>query len=475
MCGELAGFRNPVRNSFQQIVDAFLCGKGLPFANTISAARIERIFAKHGGLFGLDGIYHTALTLWAFLGQVLCDGKEAACRAAVARMVTHCLQIGVAAPSPDTGAFCRARAKLPVAALRELSGEVAAELEQSIDAEHLWKGLHAKLVDGFTFTMPATDKNLAEYPHPKTQKAGVGLPIARCVAIVSLSTACVMDLAIGPYSGKETGESALLRSLLSAFSPSDIAVMDRYYCSFVMIALLLSRGTHTCARRHHLRHFDFRRGRRLGRYDHVISWTRPTRPKWMDKEVYSQIPERLQLREIRYNVVEPGKRTKVVDVITTLIDPQEYTKDDIAQLYGFRWNSELDIRSIKVTLNLGHVRCKSPDAVRRELWTTLLAYNLIRTTAAGIAVSHGMSPRQISFTATCQYILASWMLMSGRLIDERLMDRYLMAIYRQIAASEVAQRPGRLEPRVVRRRPKPYKFMQKPRHILKEQLRRQCT
>ncbi|MCH8840959.1 MAG: transposase [Planctomycetes bacterium] len=177
----------------------------------------------------------------------------------------------------------------------------------------------------------------------------------------------------------------------------------------------------------------------------------------------------------RYNIVERGRRTRTIDVITTLIDADEYTKEDIAQLYGFRWNSELDIRSIKASLNLGHVRCKSPEMVHLEVWTTLLGYNLIRTTAAGAALLHGKQPRQISFTSTCQYVLASWMQMSGGLIDESLLDDYLLLMLKQIAACEVANRPGRLEPRVLKRRRHGYKLMQKPRHQLQRELRKQCT
>ena len=469
---------SPQRGSrkFQKVVDAFLGGPGLPFAEILSAGRIERIFARHDCLFGRHGVYSTAIMLWSFLSQVLRDGKEASCQSAVARVVSYREQAGLSSPTQDTGDYCRARAKLSEAALHELSGEVAEELEQAADESWLWKDKHhAKLIDGFTLTMPDTPQNQAEYPQPKTQKPGVGLPIARAVAILSLATACVMDLAMGPYKGKETGESALLRSMLGSLAAGDIAVMDRYYCSFMMIALLLLQGTHTCARKHHRRHSDFRRGRRLGKYDHIIIWTRPQRPTWMDEETYQRIPETLELREIRYNIVERGRRTRTIDVITTLIDADEYTKEDIAQLYGFRWNAELDIRSIKTSLNLGHVRCKSPEMVHREVWTTLLGYNLIRTTAAGAALLHGKQPRQISFTSTCQYILASWMQTSGRLIDASLLEDYLLLMLKQIAACEVANRPGRLEPRVLKRRRHGYKLMQKPRHQLQRELRKQCT
>jgi putative transposase len=217
---------------FHKVVAAFLAGPGLPFAEILSAQRIERIFAKHDGLFGLHGVYTTAIMVWSFLSQVLRDGKEASCQSAVARVVSYCEQAGLGSPTQDTGDYCRARAKLSEAALHELSCEVAEELEQAADESWLWKGKHhAKLVDGFTLTMPDTDKNQAQYPQPKTQKPGVGLPTARAVAIVSLATACVMDLAMGPYQGKETGESALLRSMLGRLAAGDIAVMDRYYCS----------------------------------------------------------------------------------------------------------------------------------------------------------------------------------------------------------------------------------------------------
>ncbi len=462
-------------SSFRKVVGVFLSSEGLPFAKILTADRIERIFAKHGCLFGVHGIYTTAIMIWSFLSQVLRDGKEASCQAAVARVVSYCEQSGIDSPTSDTGDYCRARAKLSEAALHELSCEVANELEAVANETWLWKSRHAKLIDGFTFTMSDTPENQAEYPQHKAQQPGVGQPIARAVAILSLATASVMDVAIGPYSGKETGELALLRSMLKSLREGDIAVMDRYYCSFMMIALLLAQGTQVCARKHHLRHTDFRRGKRLGKYDHLIVWTRPPQPEWMDEQTYAQIPEQLELREIRYNIVVPGRRTKTIDVITTLTDAAETTKEDIAELYGFRWNSELDIRSIKESLNLGHVRCKSPEMVRRELWTTLLGYNLIRTTAASAALVHQKQPRQISFTSTCQYVLASWMLMSCRLIDRAKLDDYCRKLLQQIAECEVANRPGRLEPRLVKRRPKPYKLMQKPRDELRRELRKRCT
>ncbi len=468
----LTNSSNSGSNSFQKIAAAFLTQPGLPFAEVLSAERIERIFVKHGNLFGGRAIYSTAVMVWSFLSQVLRDGKEASCQCAVARVVTHCQQQRTATPTADTGDYCKARAKLSEAVLRDLTREVAGEMEQRADASWLWKNLHAKLIDGFTFTMPDTPENQRKYPQPKTQKPGVGLPIARAVTIVSLATASLVDAAIGPYKGKQTGELALLRSILGSLLKGDIAVADRFYCSFMMIALMLGQGTHVCARMHQRRHVDFRRGRRLGKYDHLIVWTRPPRPTWMDEATYATIPKTLELREIRYTIVEKGRRTQTLTIVTTLTDSGEYTKDEIAQLYGFRWNVELDIRSIKQSLNLGHVRCKSPEMVCRELWTTLLGYNLIRTTAAAAALLHGKQPRQISFTGACQYVLSSWMLFSCDLISPEAIEAHCLTLLSQIASCEVANRPGRLEPHVLKRRRHGYKLMQKPRNVLRRELRK---
>jgi len=453
---------------FQRIVDAFLAGDGLPFAGVLSAGRIRRVFAEHENLFGLDRVYSTMTVVWAFLAQVLHDGKEASCRAAVAGIVAWRLQHGLAPPTADTGDYCRGRAKLSEAALRQLVVETAEELQQQAPPDWLWKGLHAKLVDGFTFTMPDTPENQEEYPQNPAQDEGVGFPIARACAILSLATACLMNLAVGPYAGKETGETALLRELLDSFDEGDVLVADRFYCSFMMLALLLARGVHGCVRMHQNRHVDFRRGRRLGKYDHLIEWHRPQRPKWMDETTYAAIPEMLVLREIRFQITEPGRRACSLTVVTTLLDADEYSAEEIAELYGFRWHSELDIRSIKQTLGLDHVRCKSPSMVRKELWMTLLAYNLIRTTAAAAALLHGKRPRQISFTGTCQYILSTWMLLStGACSDAGLICRTMLA---RIATCRVADRPGRIEPRVLKRRRHHYPLMQRPRNELRRRL-----
>ncbi len=475
MASSLSDSSSQSSNSFQLILDSFLSSAGLPFSNLLSGERIARIFARHNGLFGTHGVYSTAVMVWSFLGQVLRDGKESSCQSAVSRVAAFCRLTGKTAPTADTRNYCRARAKLSVPALRQLSCEVASDLEDAAEQGWLWKGRHVKLVDGFTFTMPDTQSNQAEFPQANTQAPGCGLPIARAVAILSLATACVLDAAIGPYKGKLASETALLRTLFDSFQSGDVVVCDRYHCSFMMIAALLKRGTDICARLHQKRKPDFRRGKRLGKYDHLITWTRPPQcSKWMDKATYEQMPETLLLREIRYHIVEKGKRTQLLTVVTTLLD-NELTKEEIAELYGFRWNVELDLRSIKDTLNLGHLRCKSPAMIRCELWTTMLGYNLIRTTAAGAALLHDKRPRQISFTTACQLTLAAWMLNSCKQYDTRLLSEMCRTMADQIASCEVGNRPGRIEPRVIKRRRGTYSLMQQPRQVLRDRLHNNDT
>ena len=247
-------------------------------------------------LFGRT-VYSTAMMVWSFLGQVLRDGKEASCQAAVARVV-NTRAPAVTPPTADTGDYCRAAQALRSGAARTQSRSGRR------DAGSRPKGLavegQARETDRRIYVHHARHApELAEFPHPRTQKKGVGLPIARAVAIISLATACLTDATIGPYKGKETGETALLRSMLASLPAGDIAVFDRHYCSFMMIALLQLQDAVTCTRLHQAR-LRFSPRHTPGKDDHLIVWTKPARPDWMDQETYDRIPETLELRELCY-------------------------------------------------------------------------------------------------------------------------------------------------------------------------------
>jgi hypothetical protein len=235
-----------------------------------------------------------------------------------------------------------------------------------------------------------------------------------------------------------------------------------------MLALLAQRGIHACTRLHQSRSCNFQGGRRLGDYDHLVTWTRPKRPAWMSEDLYAQVPQTLTLRELQFVVTEPGYRPRVITVISTLTDPRAYPKEDLAALFGYRWNVELDIRTIKHTLHLDHIECKTPAMVLRHLWVTLLAYNLIRKLIATAAAVHQKRPRQIGFTLACQTVLSSWMLLStGRCREAGQLWKHAL---KRIAANEVANRPGRIEPRVLKRRRHHYPLMQRPRQELRAKL-----
>ena len=315
----------------------------------------------------------------------------------------------------------------------------------------------------------ALSSTLERMPLLQKIKPGVGLPIARACVVLSLTTAAVLDLAIGPYQGKQTGETALLREILDCVQEGDVVVFDRCYCSYMMIAAIVARGAHVCVRLHQCRPVDFSVGQPLGERDRLVTWPRPQRPAWQSAQDYDQTPQTLTLRELQFDIFEPASREETITVVTTMTDPVVYPKEQVAGLYGYRWNSELDIRDIKQTLKLDHARCKTPQMVHRELWVKLLAYNLIRTVIATAAAQHDKQPRQLGFTLACQTILSSWMMLSDG--SCRNAETLCKNALKRIAANQVANRPGRIEPRVLKRRRHRYPLMTRPRKQLREELR----
>jgi len=453
---------------FRLILSSFLQTDGLPFGNTLSEEKVERAFNEENvPLWSSDEdedediVYTPAVTLWAFLSQMLHRGEQRSCVAAVSRVVVLLVALGREPCSSNSGAYCRARAKLPEKVLRRLTLQMAAGCEQEAPSRWLWHDRHVKLVDGTTVSMPDTDANQAEYPQQTSQEEGLGFPIVRMVLLFSLATGMLCDMAMGPYQGKETGEPALFRELLDQLVEGDIVLADRFYCSYFMIALLMALGVDFVVRLHQARTADFRRGRRLGKADHVVTWIRPAKPEWMDQETFDRMPESIEVREVLVQVDQAGFRTKSLVVVTSLCDAEEYASEEIADLYRSRWLVELDIRAVKITLDMDVLRCKTPEMVRRELWTHLLAYNLIRRTILQSAQASSLSPRALSFTAAMQAIAASWAI--AALDDSRTLTLLVDAHLANLAGHRVGHRPNRVEPRAVKRRPKPHRLLTKPR------------
>jgi len=457
---------------FQLVLCSFLQHDGLPFADVLPEERIQQAFEDAEATFAHDedDVYTPAVTLWAFLSQVLFKGEMRSCLAAVGRVLVLCVALGKKPCSDNTGAYCRARAKLPVPVIQRLVEELAQDCEDQLPTSWLWKGRHVQLVDGTTVSMPDTPSNQAEYPQARTQKRGLGFPVARLVVLFSLASAMVQGMAIGPYAGKESGETALLRALFDRLRPGNILLADRYYCSYFMMALLQEKGIDVVLRQHQLRATDFRRGRRLGPGDHVVIWLRPQRPDWMDPETYERTPKTLIVREVEVQVHQPGFRVESLVVVSTLLDAESYTQDDIAELYHQRWLVELDIRAVKITLSIDVLRGRSPQMVRREIWMALLAYNLIRRSLlqAALASDAQRSPRQLSFTAAMQKIAASWQTLTT--CPHTVLVVLIEVHLQHLATHAVGDRPDRVEPRAVKRRPKPHKLLTQPRQQARAEL-----
>jgi hypothetical protein len=445
----------------------------LAFAHVLAEEDIQRACDEEGVDFGQPKdeqqkiIYTPAVTLWAFLSQVLFKGEQRSCLAATARMVVFMAALEIRM-SDNSGPYCRARAKLPERLLKRLTLDVAHGCEKAIPKEWLWHNRHVYLADGTTVSMPDTTANQDAYPQHGTQKQGVGFPIARLVVLLSLATAMVSGMALGPYQGKETGEPALLRELLAYFVAGDILLCDRCYCSYFLIVMLQKRGVDVVTRLHQMRTADFSRGRRLAKGDHVVRWPRPDKPDWMDEATYESMPESLEVRELHVQVDQPGFRTESLVVVTTLLDADTYSREDLAELYHQRWLAELDIRAIKIQLGMDVLRCQSPAMVRKEIWTCLLAYNLIRKTILESAKQSGLSPRQISFTAAMQKVAASWA--AVLLLSEASLALLVEIDLEYLARHRVGHRPNRAEPRKVKRRPKPHKLLTEPRDTARARL-----
>jgi putative transposase len=449
------------RHDCDRVLAPFLAHPDLPFADVLTGADVRQAFTDDGVHFGTGptAVYTPPLTLWAFLSQGV--HKEKACLAAALRLGVLLLVLGRIPGDCNSGTYCRARAKVPHCLLRRLAIGVGRRLERQLPDAWRWRGRHVQLVDGFTVQLPDTPANQQRYPQLPSQKPGLGFPLVRLVLVVSLLTACVQDLAYGPYEGKETGETALFRTLLAEMVAGDVVVFDRYYCSYFMVALALRHGLDLVVRLHQRRVCDFRRGRRLGPGDHVVEWRRPERPEWMAAAEYATMPKTLTVREVFIKVEQPGFRTEALVVVTTLTDADAYAKEEIGDLYRQRWQVELDIRALKVGLQMEYLRCMTPFMIDKEVWANVLSYNLLRKVAAQAATLHGRHPREISFTATKQAVEAAWSTLSTAAAAVQLaVGQHLL---KELSKQRVGDRPDRCEPRAVKRRPKPQKWLTKPR------------
>jgi hypothetical protein len=441
--------------------------EGLPFLNHLSRARVEAACRDRGHPWR-ERIYTPWITLGIFLSQVLSDDHS--CDDAVDRFQKFRYDRDLPAVSPDTTSYCEARGRLPEGVLWDLVRQTGRSIHQHAMTSWLLRGRSVKIVDGSTVSMPDTPRNQAAYPQAKTQKPGVGSPIARILVVFSLAVGTVLEAAIGPYQGKQTSELALLRRVIDQFQTGDILPADRFFCSYWVIAALLARGVDVVVRLHQCRSADFRRGRRLGREDHLVTWTRPKQvPDWMARVEYDTMPARITIRELRLRVADKTKRVRSLVIVTTLLDAKLDPPRDLGDLFRQRWDAELDLRSLKAEMRMEALRTKSPELVRKEVAVHLLAYNLIRGIMAEAARVEEIKPRGLSFKGALHTARASE---QGHLYHPSRIEADLPRLLELVGKKRVGDRPDRYEPRAVKRRPKPHPLLTMSRKAAKRLIKR---
>ena len=474
----------PNASSFRIIKDSMLQADELPLAEVIDDEKWQAAFDRYKVSFGTDSdsIYTAAITLWALISQVFFKEEHRGCKAAVVRVASWWATLGQIISSTNTGAYCRARLKIPFEVVRDIAVEIALSAEaayQQQDHEDYRGKLHpivAKvqsepwsgrilLVDGFTVTAADTPENQAEFPQNSSQKEGLGFPIIRGVSLISMVTGLLLDVELAPYAGKQSGETALLWRMLEQLQRGDILVADCFYCTYWLITACQLKGVEIVMKNHDKRDDDPLGADRIDKHQRIAVWLKPKRPDWMSEEDYLALPDKLKIRLVDIIIDQPGFRSKKYTIATTIMNSNVYSRDWLTNLYRSRWLVELDIRSIKCALGMDLIRAKTPAMVRTEIWSCLLAYNLIVMKMLQSGSVNGRMPRTLSFTTTLQLLGNNWLL-GGVLLTDALVQLGL-----QTSSSEtVSDRLDRVEPRANKRRPKLLALLTKPRRVAQLEL-----
>ena len=319
------------------------------------------------------------------------------------------------------------------------------------------------MVDGFTVDAADTEANQERFPQNPAQKPGLGFPMVRAVGLFSATTGLLLAAEIAAYSGKGTGETNLFRTLLNHLRPGDMFLADGYYCGYALIAACQARGVDVVMKNHHTRQDHPAGSKVIDSKQRLVTWHKTKRTDEMDRREYDSLPDLLNLRLADIDVDEEGFRVENYTITTTLLDEQAFDRQWLGQAYRLRWNAELDIRSIKVSEGLEHLRSRDPDGMAREFWSGLLAYNLIRLKMLQAAYSRNREARSLSFASAHQLLATNWLLWSTRATSESMIGLSLSVLVGRI----VGNRCGRVEPRANKRRPKLLALLQVPRNIWK--------
>lgn len=398
-------------------------------------------------------------TLSMFMAQAMKPDRS--CQGIVDDVAVKRLLHGLPLCSTKTGAYCKARQRLPLDMVSAMATTTGHLIAGKVPHGWRWRGRPVRLVDGTTVTLPDTPANQALYPQQSGQKPGLGFPICRIVGITCLASGALLNAVMGNFKGKGSSEQTLLRTLLDTLDAGDVLLGDAFYATYFLLAELCLRDVDAVFQQHgaRKRSTDFRRGKNLGSRDHLITLTKPKiRPDWMTAEQYESAPDTLSVREL-----EVGGKV----LVTTLLCPKITPKIALKALYKRRWHVELDIRNIKTTLGMETLSCKTPQMSEKEMWVYLLAYNLIRMIMLQSALLADVLPRSLSFKHTLQLWLAA-----GDALCHPEDNDNVTEFLALVAEQTVDNRPGRIEPRAIKRRPKPYPLLMQTRSAAREKVRK---
>lgn len=405
-------------------------------------------------------LFSRSTTFWTFFAQVLTvDGS---CREALRKLQAWQAAQGLSLADSNTSAYCQARGRLQIDGLRKMHEHVAREVRRRATTSQSTFGRPVKVVDGTGLSMPDTKANQSVWPQTKAQKPGCGFPSAKLVGLFALENGVLTDWAEG---SKHDSEQTLFRRLWKHFEPNDIMLGDKAFGSYAAVATLQQRDVDSVTRVHQARKIDFRQGKKLGPRDRLVTWRKPAYPKpgWSKAE-WRKLPDTLPIRIVEIQVSQPGFRVEKYILSTTLLDPREWPAEKLGRLYFRRWSIELFFRDIKITMGMDILRCQTPAMVRKEIIMHVIAYNCIRGLMQHAAALYDVPIERISFKGASD-ALRQWAdafnIHAGK---PRKQAQMLEALLKVIVEDPLPYRPNRSQPRVKKRRPKPYQLMTRPRH-----------
>ena len=439
---------------------------------TASLGRVREIFAPGLDLpadFGAPQrkrLLPPAATFFLFLAQVL--SADGSCRETILGFLAELFDQEGKTASPNTAAYCKARARLPIEEIKGVARGSAHRVEAQGEP-WLWKERRVRVADGTGVSMPDTPANQRAWPQSSKGKPGCSFPVMKLVGLFCLATGALIDIAYGSLA---VHEATLMRTLWPLLAAGDVLLADRGFCSFADFFLLAKMGV-DCVMRKNARRKNSAVIKTLGPNDRIVEWRKAgVKPKWMDEQTWRELPESMMVREVKVNVDVPGFRTQVVWVVTTLLDHKKYSAADLAGLYRRRWRVEICFRDIKIAMGMDVLRCKTPAMVEKELWMRVIAYNLIRGLMVEAAREHGANPERLSFKGTVAALRQWSPLLAQTATGSEERSLLYAALLHYISRDKVPLRPNRVEPRARKRRPKNYQLLNKPRREFKEIMHR---